>query len=241
MPCTRFDLHLHSALSACAEDVLSPRQIVDRALHANLDMIAITDHNASAHASLVSRLGHACGLTVVPGMEVTTREEVHVLAFLPDIPTLEAFQATIDRALPQAQNDSEHFGWQLVYDENDEIVDVDERLRQIGTDIGIDELVAHIRACGGCAVPAHVYRHRNSLTSQLGFVAPDSGYDAVEVSVRTWRREGLQLGDRIAGYPVVVGSDSHFIEDIGRFALEVPQTVHSVPQLLGALRRLEGA
>ena len=240
MPGTRLDLHLHSALSACAEDILSPRQIVNRALHAKLDMIAVTDHNASAHATLLARLGDACGLTVVPGMEVTTREEVHVLAFLPDLAALQEFQETIDRALPEAGNDSEHFGWQLVYDENDEIVDVDERLRQIGTDIGIDELVARIHACGGCAVPAHVYRSRNSLTSQLGFVNPDGAYDAVEVSPRSWRREGLRAGSAIAGFPVLAGSDAHFVEDIGRFALEVPQTVRSVPQLLGALRELEG-
>lgn len=238
---TRFDLHLHSALSACAENAMSPRQIVARALDSRLDMIAVTDHNASAHAPLMARLGADSGLTVVPGMEVTTREEVHVLALFAELAGLHAFQETVDNALPEARNDTEFFGWQLVYDEHDEVVDVDERLRQIGTSLGLDRLTEHIRACGGVAIPAHVFRSRNSLTSQLGFVNPDGGYDAVEVSVRTWRRQGLRLGQRIAGYPVVVGSDAHFVEDIGRFCLEVPTPVHTVPELLGALRQMEVA
>ncbi|MBT3287135.1 MAG: PHP domain-containing protein [Victivallales bacterium] len=235
---TRFDLHLHSALSACAENTLSPRQIIACAVHAKLDMIAITDHNASNHATLASRLGQDCGLTVVPGMEVTTREEVHVLALFTELTGLQALQETVDNALPEAANDTEHFGWQVVYDEDDEIVDVDERLRQIGTDLGIDDLTGHIRDFGGVAIPAHVYRARNSLTSQLGFVNPDGDYDAVEVTARTWGREGLQLGNTIGGFPVLAGSDSHFVEDIGRFALEIPDHVSTVPQLLGVLRNL---
>lgn len=238
---TRFDLHLHSALSACAENTMSPRQIVARALDSRLDMIAVTDHNASAHAPLMARLGEESGLVVVPGMEVTTREEVHVLALFADLAGLRAFQETVDGALPEAQNDAEHFGLQLVYDEHDEVVDVDERLRQIGTSLGIDALTERIRACGGVAIPAHVFRGRNSLTSQLGFINPDGGYDAVEVSVRTWRQQGLRLGQRVAGFPVIVGSDAHFVEDIGRFCLETPTPVRTVPQLLGVLRQLEDA
>lgn len=241
MTATRFDLHLHSALSACAENTLSPRQIVARAVESNLDMIAVTDHNASAHAPLLARLGEACGLVVVPGMEVTSREEVHLLALFADLAGLHAFQKTVDGALPEVRNDTDHFGWQLVYDERDEVVDVDERLRQIGTGLGLDDLVDRIHAGGGVAVPAHVFRARNSLTSQLGFVNPGAAYDAVEVSVRTWRQQGLHLGQTIAGYPVIVGSDAHFLEDIGRCPAAVPQAVRTVPELLAALRQMEEA
>lgn len=241
MTATRFDLHLHSALSACAENTLSPRQIVARARESKLDMIAVTDHNASAHAALVARLGADCGLVVVPGMEVTSREEVHLLALFADLAGLRAFQDTVDGALPPARNDTGHFGWQLIYDEHDEVVDVDEQLRQIGTELGLDDLVARIHACGGMAVPAHVFRARNSLTSQLGFVNPDGGYDAVEVSLRTWRQRHLQPGQRIADYPVLVGSDTHFLEDIGRCRFQVPGRIRTVPELLGALHRLEEA
>ena len=220
---------------------MSPRQIVDRAVRSELDMIAITDHNASGHASLAVRLGRDRGLTVVPGMEVTTREEVHLLALFADLGGLATMQEAVDRALPEAENDAEHFGWQLLYDEDDQIVEVDERLRQIGADLGIDDLTERIRAWGGVAIPAHVYRARNSLASQLGFIPPDGGYDALEVSPRTWRREGLRLGSTIAGFPVLAGSDSHFLEDIGRFWLEVPVRVRTAPELLGVLRGMEVA
>jgi predicted metal-dependent phosphoesterase TrpH len=204
-------------------------------------MISVTDHNTSAHVPLVSRLAETCGVTVVPGMEVTTREEVHVLAYFAELAGLEEFQQAVDNALPQAENDTEHFGWQVIYDADDEIVDVDGRLRQMGTSLGLEEVVERVHAAGGVAVPAHVYRTRNSLTSQLGFINPDDSYDALEVSVRSWRQRDLRLGDVIAGFPAIAGSDAHFVEDIGRFALDAPATVRNVPQLLGALLSLDKA
>ncbi len=237
---TRFDLHIHSALSACAEKTLSPARIIGRALAAGLSVVALTDHNASANVPPAVEAGQRCGVGVIPGVEVTTREEVHVLAFFEDVETLADWQALLDEALPSAANRPEFFGYQLLYDAGDEIIGVDERLRQVGVGLGLDAIADEVHARGGVVVPAHVFRRRHSLTSQLGFVAPGAGYDAIEVTAAEWRRGGYRLGQRLHGYPVVAGSDSHFLEDVGRFWLELAEPVRGAADILAAVRRRTG-
>jgi predicted metal-dependent phosphoesterase TrpH len=232
---TRFDVHIHTALSACAENVLSPRQILSRARAARLDVIAVTDHNASANALVAVRLADAYGVRVIPGMEVASREEAHVLVFFEAAAALADFQELIDRGLPAEPNVPAVFGHQLVYDEQDEIVGIDERLRQVGTALTLEQVVAEAHQRGGLAVPAHVYRPRNSLWSQLGAIPAGAGFDAVELSRAHWRERGLRLGDRLAGYYALAGSDAHFLEDVGRFGLETREAAAASRFVLAAL------
>lgn len=237
---TRFDLHIHSALSACAENGLSPGRLVDRASQAGITLLALTDHNASANVSPTVEAGRRHGVGVIPGIEVTTREEAHVLALFDDLDTLADWQAVVDAALPAASNRPEFFGHQIVYDAADEIVGVDERLRQVGIGLGIDAITEAVHARGGVVIPAHVFRRRNSLTSQLGFIDSTAAYDAIEVTAAEWRREQRCLGQRLAGFPVVAGSDTHFLEDVGRWWLEVGAEVSTASGLMEVVRRLAG-
>ena len=113
---TRFDLHIHTALSACAENIMSPGQILARAKEAGLDMIAITDHNASANVSVSIQFGKKLGIKVVPGIEITSLEEVHILGLFENLDELEDFQKLVDSALPPGINIVEISGHQLVFD-----------------------------------------------------------------------------------------------------------------------------
>jgi len=237
---TRFDLHIHSALSACAENTLSPRRIVDRACQAGITLLALTDHNASANVPPALEAGRRHGVGVIPGIEVTTREEAHVLVLFDDLDTLTDWQAVVDAALPAVPNRVEFFGPQIVYDAADEIVGVDERLRQVGIEMGIDAITEAVHERGGVVIPAHVFRRRHSLTSQLGFIDPTAAYDAVEVTPREWRQQAHQLGRLVSGFPVVAGSDSHFLEDVGHWWLEVVEDVTTARGLMSAIRRLAG-
>jgi len=236
----RVDLHVHTALSACAENTMSPAQIVARASAAGIDMLAVTDHNASANVDATIALGQAMGLRIVPGMEVTTREEAHVLALFDQPEALFELQTVIDDALPEEENLVGFFGMQLVYSDDDEISDVDGRLRQVGADLGLESIVCEIRKLGGCVVPSHVFRRRHSLTSQLGFVPEGADFDAVEVSRRVWVHDGYRLGQTVAGYPAVTASDAHFLEDVGRHSMDLPGSFETVAQVLGAVRELAG-
>jgi hypothetical protein len=231
----RFDWHIHTGLSACAEKVMTPRQILARARDAGLDMIAITDHNASGNLAPALRLAPAFGVHVVPGVEVMSREEVHVLALFREAAAAAAFQLEVDRLLPAAPNAPELFGEQLLYDEEDEIIGEDERLRQVGTALGLDPLVALIQRCDGVAIPAHVNRARFSLRSQLGFIDPAAAFAAVELQRSHWVREGHRPGDRVAGFPALTGSDAHFLEDVGRTCMDLPGVAPTLDAALAAL------
>ena len=237
---TRFDLHVHSALSACAENSLSPARIVGRASQAGLQLLALTDHNASANVSPTLEAGRQCGVGVIPGVEVTTREEVHVLVFFNDLATLADWQGVLDAALPVAPNRPEFFGYQVVYDAADEVIGVDERLRQVGIRLGLDAVTDAVHERGGVVVPAHVFRRRHSLSSQLGFIDPAAAYDAVEVTWKEWSRDGYRLGQRLCGYPVLAGSDTHFLEDVGRAWHEIAAPATTALEVLDAVRRMPG-
>lgn len=220
---------------------MSPRQILCRARAAGVQVIALTDHNASGQVMVGLELADEFGMTVIPGIEVTSREEVHVLALFQQADALADFQKLVDAALSAEANVEAVFGRQLVYDARDEIVDVDDRLRQVGTTLGLEQLTVEVTARGGVVIPAHVFRNRHSLVSQLGFIDPDAGFDALELQWRQWRREGRRLGDRLEGFPLVTGSDAHFLEDVGRVFMEVPETTTDLGRIMQAVRQGGGA
>jgi predicted metal-dependent phosphoesterase TrpH len=105
----RADLHVHTVLSPCAEVEMIPPLIVQKALEKNIDLIAITDHNASANVGAVIKVAEGTGLTVLPGMEVQSREDVHLLTLFESLEALEPWQALVDEALPDEPNNSVFF------------------------------------------------------------------------------------------------------------------------------------
>jgi predicted metal-dependent phosphoesterase TrpH len=235
---TRFDLHIHSALSACAEMIMSPRQILLRARAAGLTVLTLADHNASAHVPLAQRLGRDNGILVIPGMEVASREEVHLLVYFADMTALAEFQELVDRNLPEEANSPEMFGYQLLYDDQDEIVGCDERLRQVGTGLGLEEIITTVHGLGGAVVPAHIHRKRFSLMSQLGFVDSTAAFDAVEIARPAWVKGGYRLGQRVEGFPALSGSDAHYLEDVGRLRMELERSVDGIHDLIQGVRDL---
>lgn len=233
---TRFDLHIHTALSACAENIMSPCQILSKAKNAGLDMVAITDHNASANVSVSIQAGYRLGIRVIPGIEVTALEEVHFLGLFESLDQLEDFQKLVDSALPPGKNIAEISGHQLVFDSEDEIIDIDENIRNIGLSLTSDRIISEIKKRKGYVIPAHIHKRIYSIISQLGFIDPNAGFDALEISAPLWIRDGYKIGQRIEGYPVISGSDSHFLESVGRFQMEIPETADTLKDLMNIIK-----
>jgi len=213
-------LHIHSALSACCDDEMSPRTILDMVSKRNLSVVSITDHNAVQHSIAACQLSKKDQVAVIPGVELTTREEVHLLAYFPDIGSLLKLEKKIDGCLPKASNNPKIFGHQVRYDLNGEIVELDNKLRQTAMDIGLDKLVELVHDLGGLAVPAHIDKDRFSMLSQLGFLDSEANFDAVEISKFKWQKESFYLSNTWDGFPVIAGSDSHTIDEIGLFFME---------------------
>jgi predicted metal-dependent phosphoesterase TrpH len=199
---------------------MSPQLILEQVVQKELNLISITDHNTVKHSILACKLSEGMPIRVIPGVELTSREEVHLLAYFPDTEALLKMEKEIDNYLPGKKNNSKVFGNQLYYDLKGEIIGIDDVLRQVALDIGLDNLIDFIHSIEGIAVPAHIDKDRFSLLSQLGFLDQKADYDAVEVSKFKWRKDKFQLGDTWDGFPVIAGSDSHGAEDIGLFFME---------------------
>ena len=159
-----------------------PPLIVREALEHRIDIIAITDHNASANVRAVQKAADGTGLTVLPGMEVQTREDVHLLCLFASLSDLETWQRTVDLSLPDTLNQPEYFGEQYIVDENGEYIRTETRLLLTATEFSIEEVIQQVAELGGLVIPAHVYRKSFGLFPTLGFLANWWHFPALEIS-----------------------------------------------------------
>ena len=211
----RADLHVHTLLSPCGDLEMSPAAIVDKAARRGIDILGITDHNSTKHGKLISTLARDKGIFVLCGAEVTTREEVHCLAFFENFEILAVFQQYLDRHLPDIKNDPKYFGYQVVLDEQEMIVEEEERLLISGLDQGIKQVEQEVHRLGGLFIPAHIDRPKFSLISQLGFVPPELNADAFEISSHTTPEEMFRQFPWIASSTFIRSSDAHHPDALG--------------------------
>ena len=233
------DLHIHTCLSPCAELDMHPNAIVQAALAKNLDMIAICDHNASANVPYVMAAAIGTHLSVLPGMEITSVEEVHLLALFQSITDLTRIQALIDQHL-FGENDEDKFGVQAIVNEQGEVEGIENKLLIGATDLSIDDLVLHIHRLNGVAVPAHIDRESFSVLSQLGFIDQGSGFDALEMSKRTGIARGRLNYSDLGQYPFLTSSDAHFIRDIGTSVTRILMQTADFSEFRQALLKQNG-
>lgn len=209
------DMHLHTVLSPCGSLEMSPGTIVREAVARGLDMIAVTDHNSTLQCRSVQRVAEDQGVNVLCGVEVNTREEVHCLAYFRWPGQLGEFNQLLYERLADIANEPERFGYQVVVDENDQILDQPRKLLISAVDMGIEEVERKVHELGGLFVPAHIDRMRNGIIAQLGFVPPGLKCDALEISRHSSSQELLGQHPYLEEYAFLRGSDAHFPKDVG--------------------------
>jgi hypothetical protein len=162
-------------------------------------------------------------LTVLPGMELQTREEVHLLCLFETLEQAETWQKVVDSILPKRANNPDFFGEQFIVDSTGDFIRREERLLIVSAEIGLDEAAAQVRALGGFAIPAHVDRKAFSLIANLGFVPP--GFEALEISRHLKPAEAAIHYPQIRGYPLIQSGDVHRLEEflgVCEFNIEAP-------------------
>ena len=219
----RADLHIHTALSPCGSDEMTPPAIVAAATKAGLDVIAISDHNTAGNVAAVQEAAKAAGngLTVLPGMEITSAEEAHVLGLFPDLEAAEGAAAELRTLLPKA--DPEYyafFGEQPLLAAAGHAVGAETAALAGTSPLDLTSTVEFIHRLGGLAIAAHVDRKSFSVYSQLGFFPKDAGFDGVEVSRQVQPGSPRLAEYRALGLPLVASSDGHFLDEIGTAATE---------------------
>jgi len=200
---------------------MSPQNIVDTALSRGLQMIGITDHNSTRQAPLVKKIGDRCGLSVLCGCEITSKEEVHCLAFFKDDETLNVFQQFLDAHLPNIPNDVDKFGYQVVVDENEEIVYEEPRLLFSALNVDLDGLYDEVHRLNGIFIPAHIDKPSTSLMSQLGFVPPDIKADGMELTKFNTPEKFIKRFAYLKKFKFIQSSDAHVLDTIGETFTEL--------------------
>lgn len=204
------DLHMHSCLSPCGDELMTPNNIVNMSKLKELDMIAVADHNTARHLPAIKKVADFVGVGLLPAMELTTQEEAHMLAYFRTVEEALDFSDEIYAHLPPIKNKPDLFGRQLEMDEDDEVVREEERLLISALDISVDKLAEMVIGRGGLAVPAHINRGSNGILQALGFLPPGARFSALEVTV------GLPLPHK--GIPddliQLHSSDAHYLENI---------------------------
>jgi PHP family Zn ribbon phosphoesterase len=214
LPTYRADLHVHTVLSPCADTEMIPPLIVEDAIQHGVDIIAITDHNATGNIEAVQKAARGTSLHVLPGVELQTSEEVHVLCIFDELDQVRSFQTLIDSMLPNQVNNIDFFGEQFIVDETGEFIRREERLLLTSTTLSLHASWQHTKTLGGLFIPAHVNRKSFGLFQVLGFIPPETPIEILEISTQITSEQARDRYPSILHCTLIQNGDAHFLEDI---------------------------
>lgn len=233
------EFHLHTVLSACAEIEMIPPLIIRQAQRLGIAWLAVTDHNSAENAQAIMEAGARAGIAVLPGMEVQTREEVHLLCLFDALEPALAWQEAVFRRLPDVPNREEAFGSQLVVDADGEFVRFQERLLLTSVSLSVEQVFTMVEELGGLVIPAHVDRPAFSLLANLGIIPPGLHIPAVEISSQLTPAQAREHFPQLAGLTLITNGDAHRLSEMrGRTLFRVAGP--TLDELRMALAGVEG-
>lgn len=231
-----YDVHIHSCLSPCSDNTMTPNNIVNMSMLKELDIIAITDHNSIKNARVAMEVAKDKDIIVVPGMEVQTIEEVHVVCLFRNIESAIEFEKVINEKLIIIKNKKEKFGEQLIVDKDDKIIGEVENLLLSSVDITIDELIFLVNRYNGVIFPAHIDRSYASILTNLGFIPNEYNFRYVEVSKGDTSKKILANSDYINKYFILRNSDAHNLGAINEPLYSIELEEKSIDCFIDKLR-----
>lgn len=225
-----YDLHIHSCLSPCGDNDMTPNNIVNMSVINELDIIAVSDHNSALNLSAVIEVAKDLPIIVVPAIELCTLEEVHILCLFYEAHDCLKFSKYIYNHLPPIINKKEIFGEQLILNNMDETIGQVDKLLINGADISVDEIIDLMNIYNGLAIPAHIDKNANSIISNLGFIPPDIDFSCLEVKNPPYNANYEALA--------ISNSDAHYLEDISEKERYIELEELTVKALIDKLKGL---
>lgn len=213
------DLHIHTCLSPCGDLKMTPQKIIYQVLKNKIDIIAICDHNTAENVPALINAANGKNVVVLPGMEICSKEEIHVLALFEKIETAFEMQSKVYDKL-QGQNNPDVFGLQVIGNEFDEVLGFNDKLLIGAVDLSVEEIVNKVHKQGGLAIASHIDRESYSVISQIGFIPETLRFDALEISPRISCEDARKRFPEYQNYTFIQNSDAHFIDDIGKCLTE---------------------
>jgi PHP family Zn ribbon phosphoesterase len=208
------DLHIHTVLSGCAEVEMIPSLILREAERKGLNLIAITDHNACHNTEAVMKAAAGTNIHVFPGMELQSKEEVHLLCLFDTVELCRKWQEKVFQKLPPLANKEALFGPQYVVDAAGDWLWTEERLLATSADMTVEEIADQVVSLGGVAIPAHVDRPSFSLLSNLGFIPQSLSVKALEVSPHFNQERDFRQWPQLENWCLIVNGDAHRLYEI---------------------------
>ncbi len=232
-----YDLHLHSCLSPCGDNDMTPANIAGMTKVIGLDLIALTDHNSCKNCPAIAVAAREYGLLFLPGMELTTSEEVHVLCYFASLDAAMDFDRYVSNHLPDLPNKPLLFGDQLIYNEQDQISGSEDRLLISATDIPFDSVYDLVNQYDGIMVPAHINKPTTSLLGNLGFIPKNSKFTCAEVKRETDWTELQQKYPYLTNCNHLCSSDAHDLNTIHEpiYTISCPDTSRTT--ILAAIQK----
>lgn len=233
-----YDLHIHTALSPCGDNDMTPNNIANMAMLKNLDIIAITDHNTCMNAESVMKVGERRQMLVVPGLEVESAEEVHIVTLFPDIESARHMSDIVQKSMPELANREDIFGEQLLLSDRDEETGRLDNLLIVASGLSIEEIFEKTAECGGIAVPAHADRDSHSVISNLGGIPDDIDVKLIELSAGCDSKKFFGNYPGLSDYPVLRDSDAHYLWDMSERVnyISTGVQINSAADLVALLR-----
>ncbi len=207
------DLHMHTCLSPCADLRMSPLAIAEQAKIKEIDILGICDHNSAENVPALIKAAKKFEISVLPGIEVTSQEEVHILALFDELGSALKLQKLIYDNLP-GENDQEAFGMQVVVNDKGEVLRFNQKLLIGASTLTVEEVVQAIHSLNGLAIASHIDREGFSITGQLGFIPDNLGLDALEISPNISFSEATKKYQ--PSLPLICSSDAHNLDEIGK-------------------------
>lgn len=209
-----YDLHIHSCLSPCGDMDMTPNNIANMAKLLGLDLIALTDHNTSLNCKATIEVGNEIGLTVIPGMELTTSEDIHAVCLFPTLERALDWNEYVDNNRIKIKNRSEIYGRQVIMNGKDEEIGEIEELLLPATNISIMNAYKKVKEFGGICYPAHIDRDSLSILSVLGEIDENCGFKTAELADKNKEIELKENHPVLSNLNIVTNSDAHYLENM---------------------------
>ena len=216
-----YDFHIHSGLSPCGDNEMTPNNIVNMAKLYDLDVIALTDHNSTLNCRAVMEAGKEIGLLVIPGMELCTSEEIHCVCLFPGLQNALSFSEFVKTKIPPVKNKEKIFGRQLIMDHEDKVLGSFELLLTTAANISIEELSGLMKDYGGVWYPAHIDRSSYSLISSLGDFPKSLETPCFELTYGGDEKLFKEKYDATGGKLLLRSSDAHYLENMVEASCEI--------------------
>lgn len=209
-----YDFHLHSCLSPCGDADMTPNNIVNMGKLKGLDAIAVTDHNSCGNCGSAMRVGKREGIIVLPGMELCTSEDVHVVCLFASLDGALAFEKEVKASMPKVKNRPDIYGEQLMLDDMDNVIGKEDNLLIVASKIGVNDVLPLCRKFGGTAFPAHADKTTNGIIEILGAIPPEAGFTSAELSQSCDDKSFVKSNPCVQGLNILKNSDAHYLWDI---------------------------